>query len=67
MPYFDWKCEVCGAVYEHLTFKNAGHTCHQCHAPFDKQTKLAAATNALRLYGPGFSKRTHKDTGDWGG
>ena len=66
MPYFDYVCNDCGNVQEELilNFQKEPPTCNKCGG---EMWKKASATGNFRLYGEGFEKRHHKDTGDWAG
>ena len=68
MPLFDFRCEECGEVSE-LFLRTSEELsqdkpCPKCHTT-GKLTKLITGNTSFRLYGEGFYKRTHKDTGDF--
>jgi putative FmdB family regulatory protein len=65
MPIFDYKCESCGEVFEKVWIgsKEGIAVCPKCESADTK--KQPSATKNLRLYGKGFYKQSHKDSGDW--
>lgn len=66
MPIFDYKCGNCDKEQEVLVLKNSDPIlCKECNS--SDMHKQVSATKAFRLYGEGFYRRDHKDTGDWGG
>lgn len=68
MPIFDYLCHDCKETSEVIvSFKDLNNTmkCPNCGSR-DTERLLSASGQSFRLYGSGFEKRTHKDTGDWG-
>ena len=64
MPIFDYKCNKCEHVFEKIwTGKEGIAVCPECGATETK--KLVSGNHSFRLYGKGFYKQNHKDTGDW--
>lgn len=68
MPILDRQCSNCSHVFEsiELRTKEDGEVeCPECHHSGCKKI-FSASGQSFRLYGDGFYKRDHKDTGDWG-
>lgn len=66
MPIFDFECMKCGHVVEKIVSGEASPpACPKCEGPMKKL--FSASGQDFRLYGEGFHKRSHKDTGDWNG
>lgn len=64
MPIYDYKCEDCETVFEKLWLGKEGiAVCPDCQST--NTTKFISGNTSFRLYGDGFYKKTHKDTGDW--
>lgn len=65
----DVKCPQCGTTTEllvKLEDRNSGnHRCSSCS--FSGCVPLITGARSFRLYGEGFSKRSHRDTGDFAG
>lgn len=64
MPIWDFKCEKCGHEQEEIIL-NPAETLHCKKCGEASMKRLPSATSAFRLYGAGFHKRHHKDTGDF--
>jgi putative FmdB family regulatory protein len=64
MPLYDYKCPSCKHLWEKLELKRGlpPAPCPKCDVEGVRQLSSAS----FRLYGEGFTKRTHKDTGDFG-
>lgn len=64
MPVFDYVCKGCGEEFEKLILnvKDCEVKCPKCSST--KVTRLIGAPS-FRLYGEGFHKRNHKDTGEF--
>lgn len=70
MPIYDFECESCGQKWEKLilpstTGDSKFPTCPKCHSAAKKL--VGGKGLSFRLYGEGFYKRTHKDTGEFSG
>lgn len=67
MPIYDFQCEHCGHTEEILVNTKLQDfnklLCSKCKQ--EGMKKLITGGGSFRLYGEGFYRRTHKDTGDW--
>jgi putative FmdB family regulatory protein len=65
MPIFDYTCNDCEVVFEKLWIGKEGIAiCPECGG-VNTEKKMSASGQSFRLYGEGFYRRDHKDTGDW--
>ena len=63
-PIYDFKCPKCNNITEIIMKHDAPNPpCPKCGVTMSKL--LSASGQDFRLYGEGFHKRTHKDTGDY--
>ena len=63
MPIYDYHCTECGHEQEEIILKDETPVCKKCGSA--AMRRLPSATKEFRLYGEGFHKRSHKDTGDF--
>ena len=64
MPLFDYHCTACNHTWEELVLNDEPKTCPHCGNT--SPVRLITSTGvSFRLYGEGFHRRSHKDTGDW--
>jgi putative FmdB family regulatory protein len=65
MPIHDIQCSECNHIWEEILFKSSDEIppCPKCGGEGDK--KISTSGVSFRLYGEGFYKRTHKDTGEF--
>ena len=60
----DYRCEKCDTVFEKVWVGKEGiPVCPECGHTECKP--MISGGQSFRLYGDGFYKRSHKDTGDW--
>lgn len=70
MPVFDYLCSACGHCFEKTVIASAGEKvqdvieCPHCSNTTAKK-KIGGSGVSFRLYGEGFSKRSHRNTGDF--
>ena len=68
MPLFDTRCPHCSYEEERLIKSTEDFStlrCGKCGG-LGIQKVFNASGQSFRLYGEGFVKRTHKDSGDFG-
>lgn len=66
MPTKEYRCEDCENCWD--VFCNSKHDEKECPLCFSKNIYQVITTpnvGGVRLYGEGFYKRSHKDTGDF--
>ena len=62
-PIWDFECPECNKKEEKLLrSSDPPPLCSECNS---EMHKLISSKVSFRLYGDGFYKRTHKDTGDF--
>ena len=67
MPIYDFQCEHCGHTEEILVNTKLVDTskllCSKCKG--EGMKRLITGGGSFRLYGEGFHRRNHRDTGDF--
>lgn len=65
MPIYEYKCTTCDTKFEAILKKYHGDVppCPRC-LDTSEVIRVMSPVN-FRLYGSGFRKRNHKDTGDF--
>ena len=66
MPTKEYKCMDCKHGWD--VFCSSNHDedeCPKCHSKAIYQSFTTPNAGGMRLYGDGFYKRSHKDTGDF--
>ena len=64
MPIYDFTCEECGAETKDRLVLRADRDTPRCHVCGGEMRRNMSAPT-FRLYGAGFTNRSHKDTEDF--